>query len=211
MTQRAGTASAARILDLLLTIADANHPVIAKDLADWSELPLSTVYRYLSLLRTKGLIWSIGSGQYAIGPRALQLARSFEESFSLAAVCRPLLQRLARDTDETVALVVPLGESAACVETVESPHALRYSFTRGAVLPLLRGASAKRCSPTSRRLPSNGLWIVLVFAGRRASSCGTTSTASLDRALPRVRVKSMQVSGLSECRSSARVTNCSVP
>ncbi|MBX6753128.1 MAG: IclR family transcriptional regulator [Thermorudis peleae] len=147
MAQRVAAASGARIIELLLTIAESKHPLSARELAERMRLPLSTIYRYLSVLRAQGLVWSVGNGHYAVGPRVVQLARSFEETFSVAAVCRPVMQRLARETQETVAFVVPVGERAVCVETVESTQALRYSFTRGAVLPLLRGASAKALLP----------------------------------------------------------------
>ena len=53
------------------------------------------------------------------------------------------MQALAASTRETVVLTVPRGLRAVCLERVESPEALRLSFTTGVELPIERGASAK--------------------------------------------------------------------
>lgn len=140
-----------RVVAILLTIADLGPSVSVRELADRTGIPQSSVYRYLKLLRAEGLVWTTRAGRYTVGPRAVQLAQRFTESFDLVAVCRPVMQRLASESQETVALVVAVGHRAICVETVESRQGLRYSFTRGAALPLLRGASAKALLPYLRQ------------------------------------------------------------
>ncbi|MFN3337985.1 MAG: IclR family transcriptional regulator, partial [Thermomicrobium sp.] len=119
-TKRFAASSGGRVLELLLAVAESGRPLTVSELTELMGLPRSTVYRYVNVLRSHGLLWSIGGGRYAVGPRAMQLARSFEETVSLATVCRPVMERLAHETQETVALVVPVGERAVCIEAVES-------------------------------------------------------------------------------------------
>ncbi len=145
--KRIGASSTGRVLELLLTVADSGRALSVRELVELLKLPRSTVYRYLKVLRGLGLLWSLGNGRFAVGPRAMQLARSFEQSVGLATVCRPVMERLADETQETVAFVVPVEEQAICIETVESRQPLRYSFHRGVARPLLRGASAKAMLP----------------------------------------------------------------
>lgn len=147
VTKRVAVSSGGKVLELLLAVAESGRALTVSELTELLGLPRSTVYRYLKVLRSHGLLWSIGGGRYAIGPRAMQLARSFEETVSLATVCRPIMEQLAHETQETVALVVPVGEQAVCIETVESRQPLRYSFQRGVARSLLRGASAKAMLP----------------------------------------------------------------
>lgn len=140
--------SAERLLHVLLALAQSDAPLTAKAIAARLDLPLSTVYRYLKTLgNLHFIVESAMSGRYALGPRCVQLASNFQKNSDLIARCYPEMQELARQTGETIALVMPLKSEALCLETIESPQPIRYSFSRGAVRPLLRGASAKALLP----------------------------------------------------------------
>jgi DNA-binding IclR family transcriptional regulator len=133
-----------RGLDLLL-LFDENTPVLgAADIVERLALPRSTVYRFVRSLRAKGLLESRGRGLYRLGWRTVELGRlAATPSPRLAATAFPVMQALAASTRETVVLTVPRGLRAVCLERVESPEALRLSFTTGVELPIERGASAK--------------------------------------------------------------------
>src|SRR5207249_1022570 len=76
-------------------------------------------------------------------------ARSLGERARLGADLRraslPVLERLARETDETALLTVPSErrDASVCLERVESPQPLRLSVEPGRQLPLHAGASQK--------------------------------------------------------------------
>jgi IclR family KDG regulon transcriptional repressor len=133
-----------RGLDLLL-LFDEDTPVLGvPDVVERLALPRSTVYRFVRSLRAKGFLESTGRGQYRLGWRAVELGRLAAAPRSrLATTAFPVMQALAASTRETVVLTVPRGLRAVCLERVESPEALRLSFTTGVELPIERGASAK--------------------------------------------------------------------
>lgn len=135
-----------RVMALLTTLADA-EPLRAEALARTLDQPISTVYRYLASLKAYGVVAEWPGGRYAIGPRAVQLEAAFQRVFERTNPHHEAMRELAERTGETVAFLVPLDDAAVCVATVESEQPLRYTFSKGAVKPLLRGASAKAMLP----------------------------------------------------------------
>lgn len=141
-----------RLLHLLTLIAGRAEPPTAKDLAVLSGYPLSSVYRYLAHLKDWGFVRELsGSGRYAAGPRAVQLWANFRRNFDLGAVARPVMEDLSERLGETVLLVIPVGVHAVCIEAVESPLKIRYSFQPGVMNSLDLGASAKCMLPFLER------------------------------------------------------------
>ena len=137
-----------RLLHLITLIAARNEPPTVKELAVESGYPLSSVYRYLSNLREWGFVRELPpSGRYAIGPRAVQLWANFRRNFNLGSLARPVMEELSEAVGETVLLVVPVGIHAVCIEAVESPLKVRYSFQPGVMHSLDAGASAKCMLP----------------------------------------------------------------
>ena len=135
--------SSDRLLQTLQLIACAREPVSARELAQQLDFPLSSLYRHLLCLSHWGLVQSVGSsGNYCVGPMGLQLAMNFQQNDTLAIQAMPELQRLARASNETTALMVATRQQVICVAMIESQQALCCSFSPGKGQPLVRGASA---------------------------------------------------------------------
>jgi DNA-binding IclR family transcriptional regulator len=133
-----------RGLDLLLLFHEEAPVLSISEIVAGLALPRSTVYRFIRSLRAKGLLESAGRGLYRLGWRTVELGRlAAAPRANLPGVALPVMQELAATTRETIVLTVPRGLRAVCLERVESPEALRLSFTRGVELPIERGASAK--------------------------------------------------------------------
>jgi DNA-binding IclR family transcriptional regulator len=133
-----------RGLRLLAVLATERGYLTAKELGQRLGVPVSTVYRYLGPLLDWGLVRRVGrDGRYAVGPRAVTLWAAFRRNLDLVAAARPSMERLCSETQETVLLTVVVGNRAMCVETVESPLPIHYSFRPGMDRPLYAGASAK--------------------------------------------------------------------
>ncbi len=133
-----------RALRLLMLPAKEGRPLTAREMSRQLRMPVSTVYRYLSTLTEFGLIGRAhDDGQYSIGPSAVTLWMAFRRNFDLASVARPLMERLCQETQETVLLTIAVQNRAVCIEAVESPQPIRYSFRPGVEQPLYAGASAK--------------------------------------------------------------------
>lgn len=134
-----------RAMESLLAIA-AKAPITPAELSQTLGVPVSTTYRYLSSLRKHGLIWELADATVAPGPRCVQLEAAFRRTFHQSSY-RELMAQLSRETGETVALLVPQGDEAICIDTIESTAPLRYSFSKGVAKPMLLGASAKAMLP----------------------------------------------------------------
>jgi IclR family acetate operon transcriptional repressor len=135
-----------RVMRLLFFLAE-HGPATIPELAAHFALPRSTAYRYVAALKASGMANEVSDNRYTLGPRCVQLEAAFQRAYEVTNPHHSIMERLARETGETVALVIPLGSQAVCVDTIECPLPLRYAFTKGAVKPLLRGASAKALLP----------------------------------------------------------------
>lgn len=135
-----------RVMESLFFLTE-HGPATIQELARHLDIPRSTAYRYIATLKSSGMLSEVGRSRYALGPRCVQLEAAFQRSYEISNPHHRIMQELGVATGETVALVVPLGNQAVCVDTIECPLPLRYAFTKGAVKPLLRGASAKALLP----------------------------------------------------------------
>ncbi|CAM2765502.1 MULTISPECIES: IclR family transcriptional regulator [Vibrio] len=131
-------------LQLLMQVAVNSEPVSAKTLSEQLQVPLSSLYRHLKLLKEWSLIEeSPYDKTLIIGPAALLLMHSYETSQHNLDEVDAVLTRLQKQTGEMAAFMVPVGYRALCVIQKESMQALRCSYVQGQSQPLLRGASSK--------------------------------------------------------------------
>lgn len=136
----AGT-QATRLLRLLGCLAKVPQAT-AKELAESTRIPVSTVYRLLNPLVAAGFAQKTSSRHFGAGPIAVQLSERYRDTTLTTGSVTPYLRQLAQDSGELAAFMVAHGTEAVCVEAVESRHTLRCSYTVGASQPLLHGATA---------------------------------------------------------------------
>ena len=133
-----------KALQLLMQVAVNDEPVPAKVLSEQLQVPLSSLYRHLKLLKEWNLIEESSHDKtLIIGPAALLLMRSYGTSQHSLEDVDAVLTRLQKQTGEMAAYMVPVGYRALCVSQKESMQALRCSYVQGQSQPLLRGASSK--------------------------------------------------------------------
>ncbi len=131
-------------LQLLMQVAVNDEPVSAKVLSEQLQVPLSSLYRHLKILKEWNLVEeSPYDKTLVIGAAALLLMRSYETSQHNIDAVDAVLSRLQKQTGEMAAYMVPVGYRALCVSRKESMQALRCSYVQGQSQPLLRGASSK--------------------------------------------------------------------
>ncbi|MFZ6774169.1 IclR family transcriptional regulator [Undibacterium sp. SXout7W] len=133
-----------RILQVLACIARQGEAMAARELAEQTGLPLSTVYRHLSVLKKWGWVQEHArSGLYEPGPLAVQLAHGFDQHSWLMQAARPEMDQLVQRSGESVGLLCYLHGQVVCLDMQESQQALRCSFAKGRANSTVRGASAK--------------------------------------------------------------------
>lgn len=149
---------------MLLAFSEDRPRASIRELASEIGVPLSTAYRYVSLLREVGLLEEASTGSYQVGARIQALARASERVDTLAQLARPAMEELTATLGETTMLVRVIGGAAVCVARVESARAVRLSVQTGQPLPFYTGASGKAllaAMPVARRerlLALNAAW-----------------------------------------------------
>lgn len=131
-----------RLLGVLMVFAEAEQATAAQ-VTEATGIPLSTVYRMLDRLSAAGFVQHLGTGAYGAGPVAVRFAEQYRSSALERTAIGPRLARLSRESGELAAFMVPVGTEALCVDAAEGARVLRCCYTRGAVRPLLRGATAE--------------------------------------------------------------------
>jgi DNA-binding IclR family transcriptional regulator len=138
-----GVESPRKVLQMLLRYSEDQPTASIQELAAEVDVPISTAYRYVSLLRELGLLEETAGARYSVAPRIMGVARAAQAVNSLAALARPLLHDLAEEINETIMLVRMIGGAPVCVEKIESSRPVRLSVQLGQPLRLDVGASGK--------------------------------------------------------------------
>ncbi|TDC55173.1 IclR family transcriptional regulator [Actinomadura sp. KC345] len=142
--RRSGAESSRKMLHLLLAFNERQHTRSAAELAQALDMPLSSVYRYLSVLRDTGMIEDVAPGEYRLTWLFVGLARAARAAGdTLESIARPVLDSVAAAGGETALLVKRVGWSAMCIDRVESPHPVRLQFDPGQPMTLHRGSAAR--------------------------------------------------------------------
>ncbi|WP_072298679.1 IclR family transcriptional regulator [Paracoccus sp. SM22M-07] len=134
-----------RVLETLLIVGASTQPMTAAMIAQRLDVPLSSAYRHISVLKAYDLITESGleSGGLTLGAAALQLGHRFDRRHLILPAVKPHLQKLADGTQESVGLMQAIGFTVFCVDMVESSQSLRCSFVTGTKTSIFKGASAK--------------------------------------------------------------------
>jgi len=128
----------------ILTLFSDDEPILSvSEIAGILELPRSTAYRYISALRTHGLVEDSPDGKgIRLGGRILELAATISRK-PLRDLAMPFMERVARETGETVILCALRQHVGVCLEKVDGHHALRVAHELGDTYPLHAGATGK--------------------------------------------------------------------
>lgn len=132
-----------RGLNLLKLFASIEHGLSATEVAKLSQLPVSTVHRFLMNLETTGFLNSDNAGIYHLGIACVSLGQAARGQLDIRRVSLPYLQELNRHTRETVHLTVRQELAAVYVDKLDSPEQLRIHSRIGASVPLHCSAVGK--------------------------------------------------------------------
>ncbi|ABH00104.1 transcriptional regulator, IclR family protein (plasmid) [Rhodococcus jostii RHA1] len=122
-----------------LEVVARTGPCSATDVAQALGLHRSITYRLLTTLETRGYLERDDVGRYQVGLAPVMVAAAVRRD--LRSIAEPIVRRVAEELNTTAFLVVPQGEEAltlVSIEPVESPSAITYR--PGLRHPLTRGA-----------------------------------------------------------------------
>jgi len=127
----AGTQAISRAFTVLNLFRDEGGALGVVQLADRLDLTLSTAHRIARALVAEGyLAQDEGRERYRLGPQSLLLGQAAQRAMGMG-VARPVLERLAGQTQESVNLGLLDGDHAVVIQRIESPQPLRFSMEVG--------------------------------------------------------------------------------
>lgn len=112
------------------------------------DLHKSTVSRLLAVLETRGLVRREGRG-FAPGPELARLGALALSSVDVREAAREPLERLARETGETVNLAVREGDQALNVDQVQTAYFVGATDWTGRGRRSTRRRTGRCCSPSA--------------------------------------------------------------
>jgi DNA-binding IclR family transcriptional regulator len=130
------TRTVERALDLLEAAASSADGLTLTELAQQTELSASTASRLLSTLQLHRFLARRPDGRFAAGPRLRQLAVSAMREDSLYELAGPHLVALARETQETANVGIPLDDARVLyLRQHSSPQFVRVAGWTGRTIP----------------------------------------------------------------------------
>jgi IclR family transcriptional regulator, KDG regulon repressor len=139
-----GPRSALRVMDILQALAAEPEGLTLAKLSDRLKLPKTSVFSLLRALEGGGYARSV-DGRYTVGDQALKLGANLGQARSFPKCARPVLEWLARETEETILLGVRSeeGHEISYVDVIESEKPLRFAVRIGNRRPLYCTAAGK--------------------------------------------------------------------
>src|SRR5262245_41413225 len=123
--RRDSVQSVDRALALIDALAGSNGSLQLTELAERTQLNVSTGHHLLATLVKWGYVARAPGRRYALGARGLLLAQSFLKQVDLPRRAQPYVERISEETGETVHLAVLQGDAVVTLLKREGRHAVR--------------------------------------------------------------------------------------
>ena len=142
MTQEGGRGSGLRTISLLKLVAECDGPFTLGQLAERASLPASSVHRLLQPLLREGLVERTQRQSYQTGSEFLRISSLVLRNVDIGRLARPILRRLWEEWEETSSLCIykPQGHFAVVLETIQTPHPLRFVIEQYSEISLSWGS-----------------------------------------------------------------------
>src|SRR3954470_10259322 len=139
-----GPRSLTRLLGLFDALAKSGNGLTLAELNSLLESPKSSLLNLLRPLVAEGYL-NHDNGRYRLGPTIFRLAGNIMSVWNFSNVIRPYLEELAQRSHESVYVGVldRAGKTITYVDSIDSPHAVRYSVPIGGVRPLYCTAAGR--------------------------------------------------------------------
>ncbi len=125
---------AINVLEILL---NQEEGIGLSELAGLAGLNVSTTYRLVSALASKGFVTQpYRRGKYSLGPRFLEFSRAYMRKIKVREVAKPFMESLHRAVGESINLAILESGEAVYIEHIRSDHNLRMFTELGSRGPL---------------------------------------------------------------------------
>jgi len=126
-----------RVLDILMMFGETSGELPLQSLAKNAGRSRSSLYRYLQVLRERGLVEESNlPGHYRLGPAVVALTRNLNDRRGMIAQAEAIMRALSRETGESILLTQRAGARVFVVASVESPQIVCVNLVKAQNLPL---------------------------------------------------------------------------
>ena len=141
---RAGIQSVEVGFALLEVLAEAEGPLMLRDLAASAGMSAAKAHRYLVSFQRLGLVaQDNASTRYELGPATLRLGLATLSRLDAVKMARDRLPALMEQTGHTLAIAVWGNHGPTLVHWQESPLAVPVNLRLGDVMPMLSSATGR--------------------------------------------------------------------
>jgi len=107
-------------------------------------IPTSSLSGLLYTLQTQEFLdYDKSTKTYSLGPKLLALAGRYIESQDIAEFAKPIVRKLAKDTKESIALAVRMGQEIMVLCKQDSSQPIKQTIQMGGRSPIYITASGK--------------------------------------------------------------------
>jgi len=135
--------SAKKTLAILSLFNQNEYEYSVDTISDKLNLPKSSVYRYLKILKEERYVHENTRGNYQLGFRIFELGNIACLNYEISYLAYPYLKQLTDITGETSVIVLNTGLTPTCIACVFSSNPVKVTSTQGQILPFHAGASQK--------------------------------------------------------------------
>ena len=135
-----------RMMDLLGAVEQRQAGMTISDLIVVLDLPRTSVYRILNTLQRHDMVRRDDAGAYHLGPRLLSLASHVvarSSDIDIAAICQPVLDRVASELGDGVKLSVLDSEGILVLAAAQGRREYALTVAPGQRMPIHAGAASK--------------------------------------------------------------------
>lgn len=131
-------------IDVINVFESEPKPLSIQDIVRSTKMNRTSVYRILYTLRSKGILeMDENTGKYSLGIKMVQLSSLVLQRLDIRQIARPYLEKLWKESNETIHLVVMNEKNAIFIDKLETRNTIFMGSHIGWVAPLYSTASGK--------------------------------------------------------------------
>lgn len=140
---RDGTGSLAKMLTIF-DLFSSDEPVLSTaSIIEGLRTSRSTGYRYIKTLHDAGLLTTVRTGYYSLGPRIIEMDMQIRTADPLLLASRGVLEELVGTIGHSATLCTAFRDSVLCIGECRAPQSPENRFHRGQRRSMFQGAVSK--------------------------------------------------------------------
>jgi DNA-binding IclR family transcriptional regulator len=130
-------------LDILEMLCRSDHPLSQKEIAAQLDRSVGEIYRMLTCLVSRNYVSQVDEANYTITTKLFELSHINPPTHRLLYEARPVMQRLAKELDQSCHLTIYSQGKQVVLAKVDTPSGMGFSVRAGSELEILISASGR--------------------------------------------------------------------